>query len=330
MNFKDTKKWIALAIMLIVVGFGGMAYYQFDFVKRSNADGTVTKHDVSQYNKRWQLTKGGLQNFYLHSEFDVKLQVVHSNSDHYVEVSGEMPQSLIEALESTNIEDHALNLQLKRYDSGWEFLSIGKRNEIQIVIAMDTTDKLKEYKLNTNSNELELMNIAGDNISIEASSGNINADNITANHLEVTTSSGSSSLSHIQAGEIRIETRSGEIEVEVATGNITAQSSSGEIELDQTTGNLNLKTTSGEITSERHIGDGSFQSSSGSINIEKQRADNLEIQTSSGDVTLSRDEGFQGTYETRTSSGDVNVPPSPGATADKIVIQTSSGDIDVQ
>ncbi|MNJ40149.1 hypothetical protein D3C77_350380 [compost metagenome] len=192
---------------------------------------------------------------------------------------------------------------------------------------MNANEHFKEVKFNSGSSEIELMNIAGDSINITNSSGDFKGEGITATRLEVISTSGSSSLSHIKAEEMNLSSSSGEIEVEVATGNITAESKSGGIELDQTTGIVNVKTSSGDITSEHHNGDGTFQTSSGTVNIEEQRANNLEILTSSGDVRVSEDPSFQGTYEVSTSSGDVSVPDSPRVTQDKIIIKTSSGSI---
>lgn len=322
----NTKKWIALALMMIIVGFAGMSYFNFDFRERRIVDGQ-SKQDASAHTERWQFTQGELQNLFVDTDFDVEVQLTSSPGANYVEVSGEMPKQLIKALQSTKIEQNTLDLKLKQ-SKKWELIHFGFKDEdLKIIIAMNPNEQFKEVTFTGGSSTIELKNVTGDNINITTSSGDIKGEAITATHLTVVSTSGSSSLSHIKTEEMDLRSSSGEIEVEVATGNITASAQSGEIELNQTTGLLNIKTSSGDIISEHHNGDGTFQTSSGSVSIEEQRANNLEVHTSSGDVRVSTDQAFQGTYEISTSSGEVNAPTSPGVTEDKIIIKTSSGDI---
>lgn len=107
--------------------------------------------------------------------------------------------------------------------------------------------------------------------------------------------------------------------------------SSGDVSLgDVVMDNIDLKTSSGNITS------GSIKAkringraSSGDVMIRDCDASEINVVTTSGDVSIGIGSEMKYEYNTKTSSGDVNVPDSVEGADGKCNIETSSGDIDV-
>ena len=58
-------------------------------------------------------------------------------------------------------------------------------------------------------------------------------------------------------------------------------------------------------------------------------ASEINVVTTSGDVSIGIGSEMKYEYNTKTSSGDVNVPDSVEGADEKCNIETSSGDIDV-
>lgn len=326
---KSRKTSFLLGITLILVGILVISYYGFGF-----GFGIMNNKDAStsSYTQRWNfdLTNQPLQGLNIDTDFDIDVQYTTTNkTEGYVEVSGKIPQYLIDNLEATKIGGNFLDLNLNSANK-WQWFSFNfgdDEDKIKIVVALNQDQALNEFTVNADSSEIQVQKMISRKVNVTTSSGDIEADNITADQLALTSSSGSLSANQILAKEITISTNSGDLNLENTTGNVTSQSSSGEMKLEQVKGNIDLSSSSGDILVEQLTGDGKIQSSSGEVILDAQRSDSLSISTSSGDVSLSKDNAFQGIYKLSTSSGDILAPDSPAVTADTITIETSSGDI---
>lgn len=131
--------------------------------------------------------------------------------------------------------------------------------------------------------------------------------------LKIVTSSGDIKLDSVSSKDTRISANSGDVSL-------------GDVVMD----NIDLKTSSGNITS------GSIKAkcingraSSGDVMIRECDASEINVVTTSGDVSIGIGSEMKYEYNTKTSSGDVNVPDSVEGADGKCNIETSSGDIDV-
>ena len=326
---KSRKPSRLLATTLILVGILGIAYFGFGF-----GFGFVNTKDAStsSYSQRWNfdLTNQPLQSLSIDTDFDIDVRYTTTNkAEGYVELSGKMPQYLIDNLQATKVAGDSLRLKLIS-SNGWPWFSFDfsdDKEKLTLIIALNQDQALNEFTVNGDSSEVQLQTLISSKVTLNTSSGDIQIDNVTTDKLALTGSSGSVSASHILAKDITISTSSGDVNLEDATGNVTSQSSSGEMKLEQVKGDIDLSSSSGDILVDQLQGDGKIQTSSGEVVLDGQRSDSLSITTSSGDVSLSNDKVFQGTYNLSTSSGDILAPESPAVTADTITIETSSGDI---
>lgn len=326
---KSRTPSLILAITLILVGVLGVSYYAFGsglgFINNKEAS-------TSSYSQRWNfnLTNQPLQSLNIGTDFDIDVQyTTTTKTEGYVEITGKMPQYLIDNLEATKIAGNSLDLNLNSSNK-WQWFSFNFSDDddkIKIIVALNQDQALNEFTVNTGSSEIQVQKMISRKVTVTTSSGDIEADNITADQLALTSSSGSLSANQLLAKEITISTNSGDLNLENTTGNVTSQSSSGEMKLEKVKGNIDLSSSSGDILVYQLMGDGKIQTSSGEVILDGQRSDSLFIKTSSGDVSISEDKAFQGTYHLSTSSGDILAPDSPAVTGDTITIETSSGDI---
>jgi hypothetical protein len=324
---KGRKPSYFFALTLILVGIIGIAYFGLGFV--NNKD---TSESLTNYSQRWNydITKQELQSVSIETDFDIDIEYMNTDAaEGYVEITGNMPQPLIDNLKATKITGTLLHLKLNNSDS-LQWLSMDfsdKEHKLRVIIASNQDQPLNEFIVSSNSSEIELQTMFSRKVFITVSSGDIQAHNITADQLFLTSASGSLSANHLLAKNIMITTASGDVSLQNTTGNLTSQSTSGELKVEKINGNINVKSSSGDILIDQLKGDGKIQTSSGEVMLNRQRSDRLSISTSSGDVILSKDSEFQGKYNLSTSSGDVIRPDSPAITADTITITTSSGDI---
>ncbi len=170
-------------------------------------------------------------------------------------------------------------------------------------------------KIRTSSGDVAMEYYLGiKDIDIETSSGDVKVDGANSDALTVSTSSGDIVFDSISAKNISISAKSGDVRL-------------GDVVL---TDSIDLKTSSGDIDS-----DGikakrmSCQASSGDITLNNSDVSEFDIVTTSGDVSIGIDTDMKYEYNTKTSSGDVNVPDSVDGADGKCNIKTNSGDIDV-
>lgn len=131
--------------------------------------------------------------------------------------------------------------------------------------------------------------------------------------LKIVTSSGDIKLDSVSSKDTRISANSGDVSLgDVVMDNIDLKTASGNI-------------TSGSIKAKRING----RASSGDVMIRDCDASEINVVTTSGDVSIGIGSEMKYEYNTKTSSGDVNVPDSVEGADGKCNIETSSGDIDV-
>lgn len=222
--------------------------------------------------------------------------------------------------------------------------------------------KLKTLELSCSSGDIYMNEAYADEINVSTSSGEITFQkaegkrNFTSTSGDIKVNSGS--------GDSSFEASSGEIIIKKAAGQLTATASSGDIYISDSEGPKNIETSSGEITVTNssgvikasassgdiritaNDGGGDIGTTSGEINYElNEVTDNINIEASSGDVSLKIPEATNFNFEADTSSGDIRTffddslsynrkgNHASGAVGEKtdrtIQISTTSGEVNV-
>lgn len=170
---------------------------------------------------------------------------------------------------------------------------------------------------------------AYESLVLQTTSGNISVpDSFTFAEAELLTTSGDVAFSGTARETLLVKSTSGEIELKSAGGSaMNLTTTSGDIGLSNLTADeLTIQSTSGEIelSAVQVSGEAALKTTSGDIELDNADAASLRIQTVSGEVegTLLSGKNFI----TRTTSGDVRVPPSD-STAGACEVTTTSGDI---
>ena len=212
------------------------------------------------------------------------------NLTHHVDISDGVLR--ITADDSRNA---AFNISIGVYSGAWP--------SVTVYLAGTEYDDLK---IVTSSGDVDMeYYLAIGNIDIEAASGDVIVKGVNADALTVATSSGDIKLDSVSS--------SGDVSLgDVVMDNIDLKTSSGNI-------------TSGSIKAKRING----RASSGDVMIRDCDASEINVVTTSGDVSIGIGSEMKYEYNTKTSSGDVNVPDSVEGADEKCNIEPSSGDIDV-
>jgi DUF4097 and DUF4098 domain-containing protein YvlB len=145
-------------------------------------------------------------------------------------------------------------------------------------------------------------------------------------HLRVETASGRVEAREI-GGFVDVRTVSGDIKVITAENGIRCKTVSGDIHLEKITGNADLKTTSGKITVEGIKGSIKADTVSSKIEIEAfSHAEEMEIESISGNIKLRGELSPGGIYELNSHSGNVKIG-IPSESNFELRVETFSGNI---
>jgi DUF4097 and DUF4098 domain-containing protein YvlB len=129
-------------------------------------------------------------------------------------------------------------------------------------------------------------------------------------------------------GFLNVETVSGEIRVRVAESNVRCKSTSGDIDLEYITGDAELKSVSGEISIQEIEGSVEAGTVSGDIELEAfSYAEEIEMNSTSGDIELQGELSPGGIYKLDSFSGDTKVV-IPSGSEFEFSAKTFSGSIE--
>ena len=244
--------------------------------------------------------------------------------------------------------NNMINVNRYMYTEIW--LPAGYEGEISVKtvsgeIVMDRELSLQQkLRLSSTSGDITTKNVAAEQVMIASTSGEVRTGELTAKEIEISTIS----------GDIRLDKATGRLLATSTSGEVTVSDGSGERKVSTTSGDIRISgsrfsvsSTSGEVTLEGQSGFGTVGTTSGDTRLSvAQLTGDLDINTSSGEVTLqlSRDESLQ--FKANTGSGtistffdDVLSFSKKGDRAEgsigndsknKVTVTTTSGDIRVQ
>ncbi|WP_410770554.1 DUF4097 family beta strand repeat-containing protein [Fontibacillus sp. BL9] len=312
----NNKRWSLLAIILIIIGFAGMAYQGFDF------------GDENPYHKqKWTLDS--LNSLVVDSSYDVDVEFIKSSDgSNYIEVSGNMAQDTIDKLKAATVSGPDVSIDLTE-KTKWSFMVINFQSSKQhMTVAMADPSMIDRIDFKLHSNNGHFTGLQAKDIELTTSSGNLTLSSITSEHLTIKATSGNVTATDIQ-GETEIAVASGNTKVVNLHGGLTTHGTSGKLTVIGAEGPLDAKLTTGNVVINDFQGAGVIENTSGNVTVSDQRSDSLDISVRSGNVTLSVDPEFKGIYDLKAGTGNVKAPDSPMETKDLIKVRTTSGNIKI-
>lgn len=316
----NKKGWTLVASIFVILGISGMIYQGFNFGE-----------EQPSYTQKWTFSDNELKSLSINSDYNVEFEFIESpDGTNYVEASGNLPQKSIDKLMQTKIANQSLALQLSE-EHVFTFLSFNFQSTTQqITVALaDPQQTLDKIAVDLQSNNGNFQALRAKEIWLETKSGNLSGKNLTADHLQIGALSGKISLEQIEA-DTELKVTSGNVRIDRFKGSLTSKMTSGDFKAQDLQGDIQATITSGNIKINDWTGNGAFKSTSGNITINDQRSDSLDISIHSGNVSLSTDPEFQGTYDLRASSGNIESPDSPNVSQDIIKIRSTSGNIKIK
>nr|WP_154959442.1 DUF4097 family beta strand repeat-containing protein [Paenibacillus xylanexedens] len=300
----STKKWLALALVCIGIGLLGTSVYGFQF-----------NDDREAYSKRWDLNTGGLQddlqNIQLDGNFDADIEfIVSPDNTAYIEVDGKWEPEVIQSFEEASFTDGTFQLtlqkhnRLKLFSFNWNWGEPDSR----ITVALPEGYPLNDVTLHSSSADWDITGLHAESLEMKSTSGSIVLRDIQVPRMELSLTSGDITASAIQ-GDLAVEQTSGSFTAKQVDGKVNSVIQSGDVEIAQLNGEANVEFTSG------------------SIDIQQSHAAPIQVSGTSGDISIQAAPDFDGIYEAKATSGDVNIPESPGISQDVIQARTTSGSI---
>ena len=144
---------------------------------------------------------------------------------------------------------------------------------------------------------------------------------------------GSGDIRIPSAGSVQIHTESGDVVVDQASQAAQITTGSGDVRLDRAGGPIAMKTGAGDLRIGMITGEATVTLGSGELTIDQMGAGRLEIDSGSGDVTVTVVAGLPVWTDISTLSGDLysTLPslgqPEQGADYLELRARTGSGDI---
>jgi len=294
----STKKWLALAVICIGIGLLGTSIYGVQFGDKREA-----------YSKRWDFKSDELQDVIMKANFSADIEFIASpGSDGYIEVDGKWDPAVIKSFEQASLKDGTFKLSQTEREQLQFFTLYWNDRDSKITIALPEGHQLNEVKLDSSSSDWSLTGL-------------------NANLLELNNTSGSVRLEDISAPHVELDLTSGDIQASSIHGDMTVNQSSGSFTADQVAGNVNSEITSGDVKITQLDGAATIRFTSGSIRIEQSHSAPVDVSGQSGDIFIQAAPDFEGVYDARATSGDVNVPESPMISKEVIKARTTSGSI---
>lgn len=185
-------------------------------------------------------------------------------------------------------------------------------------VKLKNTVNIEELKINTASGDIRIEKLESKKLDINTASGDVNIENdLKSEEVKIKTISGEIQINNVHTNKIETNTTSGEIEINEVYGKLIANSVSGEVKVEKTEGSFEGKTTSGDIKLNKFY-----------IN------DKSKISTVSGDVEVYLNKLSNCRINTKTTSGDINLPSGRNVMGveplNEFDLSTTSGDIEIK
>ncbi|MBB6669890.1 DUF4097 family beta strand repeat-containing protein [Cohnella nanjingensis] len=302
------KKWLLIALGLILIGAGGLAFYNLNADK---SDKTLQVHE-----QKWTFGSGELRELIVDNEYKrTDVNFVHStDGTDSVLFEGKVEQEIADRLNGTRISDGSLTLNLKENPRWFVFnLDFIKPSEAQtITVSISDETLLDSLVVKSDSGSLHLNGAAARNAVIKSDSGSVHLADFAGSSWAVSADSGSVHLAGFAGDSLTVKSESGSIQGERIKAKLTTSSDSGSVKLSGVTGAVAVK------------------SESGSVRLQKDDASGVDVKTDSGSVRIQLPEAYGGFYDLKSDSGSIKAPESKQQTKELVKVRTDSGSIRIE
>ncbi|MBP1972061.1 DUF4097 family beta strand repeat-containing protein [Cohnella thailandensis] len=280
----NKKRWISIALGLILIGIGGAAFYNFQFGE-----------DKQSYEHIMKLGSKDLKQLAVQSDsLGLRVSFVPSeDGTNSVRIAGRAKEEIIDQVRNARLSGGVLKINMKE---GWSFASFdfdfNSVQEITVSLTEEAAAALQSFKVDTDSGSVRVNGAA-------AAKGEIESD------------SGSIKLYGFQGETLELESDSGSIHAENLTAALTASSESGSITIDHLKGVSKLESDSGSIRLLKDdASDADIKSDSGSVRVEVPNdfGGFYDLKSDSGSVrSPDSEKRTTETIKVRTDSGSIRV-----------------------
>lgn len=284
------KLSVAVGILLIAIGLGGIASYGW------NKD----EDKLATIEKTWTFEPQDLRQLIVSSDYDVAIEFVKStDGKNRIALEGKGTEKIVEQTTNAKIADQTLELDLRRkngfFDFGFFRFGFNKVQEKLTIAVADQTE--------------------WDLLKLNLDSGNVTLNDASLLTLRETRIS-------IDSGNLSIEGFKGEkLDIDIDSGNVTANGIEAQVKVNADSGNIRL-------TDVRGAADLSVDS--GNIRLYKLDTADTTISADSGNVYVQMPASFAGLYDLRADSGRIKAPESKRESVETVKIRTDSGNITVE
>ena len=306
-------------LILVIIGVIGMSSNKFNF-----------GDDLTEYHQKWNLDTGTLSHLVINSEYDTDIEFVHStDGTQSVEIQGALEDNTIKQLEQIRLENGKLEINM--VDDSIHFISVSfTSHKVHLTVSLPKENPLTDVNVDFNSSNGTISNLTAQNVELATSSGNMTVQTIIADQLKVDLHSGNGKISNLTVKNADLTASSGnmtlqsiiakQLKIDLHSGNLTGT----DIQSDTT-----ASVGSGNTKFINYSGIGNFSAESGNIKLVQKGLSSLELSSKSGNVTVTPDPNFKGSFDLITKSGSVHSPESLRESKDLIKVRTNSGNIKV-
>lgn len=278
----NKKKLSIVAMLLIAVGFIGMAFNKFQFGP-----------EYVNYTRQWDLGENQLKTLNISSSININVSVNKGESSSgYIKFEGNIYPELAEALDQLEPSGSEFNMDMFSSVTLQIFSVDFRSPKGTIDVVLPDQSNLEELVITSHSNNIKLADASSQRIDISVTSGNVSLTNINSDQLNVEVFSGNIEGSDIQS-PVKLTNRSGNVKLDQLDGPVDIESFSGSINLGlRGTSPVNVLGRSGNITvrpdpSFRGFYD--LKTLSGNVKAPdslRETTDTIKIETFSGNITI--------------------------------------------
>ena len=315
------KNAIRLAILCIVVGLVGVAFFGFEFGdKREDYEQELSFHAED------------VDSLLVQTEDSTRIIFTPSDENNVsVHFKGKWNTDTIQRIKQLQPENALLTVDTRSKDSFsfFSFTTDFSKNIMEISIPKEKW--LTEVTLDNVSSDNDIAGLYAKRITLKSTSGNLNLNNIQADELSIKLTSGKMKADQVKVSEnASFELTSGNVKLSSMEANETTMKlQSGDVQVEDIQGNVKVSLTSGNLKVNGLSGEGTIRVKSGNIHLVQKTTGNLDIETISGNINVVAASDFAGFYDAQAVSGNVRTPDSLRTGTELMKIRSTSGDINV-
>lgn len=279
------KIWIALAIVLIVIGIGGAAAHGFRF--------DDPKFD---FKKEWTFDDHAMQKLDIRADNQSTTVDFAKSPDgsNHVRIEGKAKQTVIDQLQKVQVANGSLNIDLNPPNERWVqfgFDFFGSKQHVTVELTDEAAKAL-------------------DSVLVKQDAGSLTVNGATARIATFTTDAGSIRIAGYRGEQLTLQTDAGSIKAEDIVASLDASTDAGTINVQHLTGVAKLHSDAGSIKLQKEdVSDADIQTDAGSVRVTlpKEYDGRFDLRSDAGSVHAPDDGPGSSLVKVRTDSGSIRV-----------------------